>query len=94
MASFSRLSFDVPGAVIQLEGTYALRSQKIDMEGIFRMQATLSQTQSGIKHWLLKPIDPFFRKKGAGFLVPISITGTKDHPQFGVRLFGKTQIIH
>jgi AsmA-like C-terminal region len=94
IASFSRLSFTVPGALVNLTGTYCLRSGIINMQGTFRMKATLSQTQSGIKHWLLKPFDPFFRKEGAGFVLPIKITGTKDHPQFAAVIFHRERIIH
>jgi hypothetical protein len=83
LATFSNLSFVVPGATVNLDGKYNLRSQEIDMHGLFRMEATLSQTQSGVKSWLLKPLDPFFKKDGAGFQIPIKITGTKDHPSFG-----------
>lgn len=88
VASFSRLSFRIPGALVNLQGTYNLRSEKIDMHGTLRMKATLSQTQSGIKSWLLKPVDPFFKKDGAGFLAHISIGGTKSHPVPGLNLFG------
>lgn len=93
VASFARLSFNVPGALITLSGTYCLPTGEINMHGTFRMQATLSQTQSGIKHWILKPIDPFFKKDGAGFVLPIKITGTKDHSEFVVEVFGKQRII-
>lgn len=85
--SFSRLSFSVPGAAINLAGRYNLRSGDIDMKGAFRMQATLADTQSGVKHWLLKPLDPFFAKNGAGFMIPIEITGTRDHPEIGASIF-------
>ena len=88
IASFSRLSFRIPGALVNLQGTYNLRSEKINMHGTLRMKATLSQTQSGIKSWLLKPVDPFFKKDGAGFLAHISIGGTKSHPVPGLNLFG------
>lgn len=94
LASFSRLSFQVPGATINLNGAYDLRSEKIDMHGLFRMQATLSETQSGIKHWLLKPFDPLFKKNGAGFQVPLEIGGTKDHPEVGTHVFHKKIDIH
>ena len=94
LASFSRLSFQVPGALISLNGSYDLRSEKIDMQGIFRMQATLSETQSGAKHWLLKPFDPLFKKNGAGFQVPLEITGTKDHPEVGTHVLHKQINIH
>jgi hypothetical protein len=86
-ASFLQFSFQVPGAEIKLAGDYNLRSQKIDMKGVFRMQATLADTQSGIKHWLLKPLDPFFEKDGAGFQVPLQITGTREHPDVQVLAF-------
>jgi hypothetical protein len=58
------------------------------------MQATLSDTQSGIKHWVLKPFDRFFEKDGAGFEVPITITGTREHPDIGTEIFHKHVTIH
>lgn len=91
---FSQLVFAVPGAGIKLAGTYNLRSGAMDMAGDFRMQATLADTQSGIKHWLLKPLDPLFEKDGAGFLVPIRISGTRDHPEIGTTIFHHQFTIH
>lgn len=93
-ARFSSLSFRVPGALISLAGTYGLQSGKIDMHGTFRMQATLSQTQSGVKQLLLMPFNKLFEKNGAGFQVPIDITGTRDHPSIGVTVFHKTFTIN
>jgi hypothetical protein len=92
--SFSKLTFSVPGAAINLAGPYALRSGQINMDGRFRMDATLSETQSGLKHWMLKPFDRFFEKDGAGFEVPISVTGTREHPEIGTELFHKHFTIH
>ena len=91
---FTLLQFSVPGAAIQLKGTYNLRTQAIDMDGRFRMQATLADTQSGIKHWLLKPFNKFFEKNGAGFEVPISISGSKDHPEITAEVFHHQFTIH
>ena len=31
-------------------------------------------------------IDPFFKKKKKGEIVPVHITGTYDHPEFGLDL--------
>lgn len=93
-ARFSSLSFQVPGALISLAGTYGLQSGKIDMHGVFRMQATLSQTQSGVKQLLLMPLNKFFEKDGAGFQAPLEITGTRDHPSIGISIFHKTFTIH
>jgi len=50
------------------------------------MQAELSQTTKGIKSFLLKALDPFFKKKHAGAVVPIKITGTYGHPSYGLSL--------
>ena len=94
VTSFSTLSFTVPGALIRLAGSYNLGSGQIDMHGIFRMQATLSQTQSGIKQALLTPLDPLFKKNGAGFEVPIKITGTRDHPSVQASVLHKEFTIH
>jgi len=32
----------------------------------------------------LKPVDPFFSKRGAGTEIPVKVTGTKSEPHFGV----------
>lgn len=92
--SFSRLTFSVPGAAILLAGTYNLKSEQMNMSGTFRMQSTLSDTQSGVKHWVLKPFDRFFEKNGAGFEAPITITGTKDHPEIAADVFHRRVTIH
>lgn len=94
VTSFSVLKFSVPGAAISLAGKYDLRSEKIDMNGTFRMQATLSETQSGIKHWVLKPFDRFFEKDGVGFEAPISVSGTRNNPEIGMDVFHKHFTIH
>jgi AsmA-like protein len=93
-ATFEQLSFRVPAALVDLAGTFNLGNDKIDLNGKFAMQATLSDTQSGVKHWLLKPFDPVFRKDGEGFEVPLSIAGTKDQPEAGTRIFHKKVQIH
>lgn len=92
--AFSSLSFSVPGAAIRLTGNYDLGSGKLDMKGRFRMDATLSETQSGIKHWALKPFDRFFEKNGAGLEVPITVQGTRSHPEIGTEIFHKHFTIH
>ncbi len=94
VASFSRCTFSVPGATIDLRGKFDLRSDRIDMNGFFRMQATLSDTQSGLKSLALKALDPFFEKNGAGFQIPISIEGTRDQPVIGASIFHHKITIH
>jgi hypothetical protein len=92
--SFASLAVEVPGAHLQLTGNYNVLSSQIDMRGSFAMRATLSQTQSGFKAILLKPLDRYFRRDGAGFELPFSISGTRDRPAIGVTVFHRTFVIH
>lgn len=83
--SFSKLRFRVPGATIQLGGSYGLRSEAIHFDGTLRMDATLSEAAGGgVKSVFLKLVDPFFRKKGAGTVLPIRVRGTRNEPKFGL----------
>ncbi len=84
LVTFSKLSFAVPGASVRLDGTYRLRSEALDFHGVVRMEAKLSETTTGFKSFLLKAVDPFFRKKGVGSVIPIKIGGTRDNPSFGL----------
>lgn len=87
--TFSDLSFSVTGADIALHGTYGMDSGEMDFHGHLLMQAKLSQTTTGAKSVLLKAVDPFFKGKNGGSSVPIKITGTKDHPAYGLDLHSK-----
>ena len=49
-----------------------------------RLDAKLSQMTTGWKSILLKPVDRFFTKHGAGTEVPFKVTGTHDEPHFGL----------
>jgi hypothetical protein len=80
------LEYTVPGAVVNLKGTYGVDSGAIAFEGIAKMEATVSQIVGGWKGFLLKPVDRFFKKGDAGTQVPIYIRGTRDNPQFGIDL--------
>jgi hypothetical protein len=86
---FSNLTFSLPGAAVQLAGSYEIHSQKVDMQGHLKMDAKLSQTMTGAKSFFLKAIDPLFSKNGAGTDLPISITGTQQNPVIGVTVFHK-----
>ncbi len=87
---FSDLSFLVPGVAVTLNGDYSLDGGKMDLRGTARLQAKLSETTTGFKSFLLKAVDPFFKKKGAGTVLPIKITGTQDAPSFGLNMGGKS----
>jgi hypothetical protein len=86
---YQGLSFNVQGAAVTLSGTHSLRSKSVDLSGVVMLNATVSQTQTGFKSWLLKPFDPLFRKNGAGTRLVIKVAGTQDQPKVGLD-FGKT----
>jgi len=82
--SFSLLHFQIPGTHIDMTGDYGLDGRTFDFHGTARLEATVSQMTTGWKSILLKPVDPFFRKNGAGTEVPISVTGTQSAPHFAL----------
>ncbi len=87
---FRKLNFAVPGAQLNLQGIYDIGESKLDFNGHLRLRAKLSQTVTGKKSFFLKAVDPFFSKEGAGTLLPITITGTRNEPTLGVSVFHKT----
>ena len=80
---FPGLSFAVPGARLNLAGTYAIRSEALDFRGTVRMDAKVSELTTGIKSFLLKAVDPLVRHKGAT-VIPITVSGTGEHPKVGL----------
>ncbi len=82
--SFSELTFGVPGAIVALNGSYDLQTEALDFKGALRLQAKLSQTTTGVKSFLLKVADPLFKRKDAGTVLAIKVTGTREKPSFGV----------
>jgi hypothetical protein len=88
VATFSPVSFAMPGAEADMKGTYNLLSKWVALRGKMRMLATVSQATTGVKSIFLKILDPFYKKKkkGAGAEVPIKMTGTYGHTHFSVGL--------
>jgi hypothetical protein len=82
--TFPRLTFGVPGATVRLSGRYHMRRETLDFMGTLSMQATVSQTVTGFKRWLLKPVDPLFSRDGMGTVLPIRIGGTRSDPAFAL----------
>jgi hypothetical protein len=82
--SLPNLKYSLPGAEIDMTGTYGVKSGELNFLGDAKMQATVSKMLGGWKGLLAKPVDRFFRKDGAGTEVPIHIAGTRESPQFGI----------
>ena len=49
-----------------LTGTYGLLGEQMDFHGTAQMDAKLSEATTGVKSFLLKAVDRFFEKPGAG----------------------------
>lgn len=80
------IDFGIPGADVQLAGAYALEPEELDLRGKLTMQAKLSQIATGFKSFLLRFADPIFSKGGKGTVLPIKITGSVQHPHYGLDL--------
>ncbi len=88
--NFSNITYSMPGATVKLTGDYSLDGQRFEFKGDVRTDATISQMTTGWKSMLLKPFDPLLKRDGAGVELPVTISGTKSAPKFGVdtkRLF-------
>ena len=82
--TFADLSFAVPGAVVQLAGTYDMKRELLDFHGDLLLDATLEKTTTGWKAVAAKLAQPLFRRPGGGSKLPIKITGPREKPQFGL----------
>ena len=88
LMSVNDLHFQIPGALVLMNGVYSTDGNLFEFKGHVRTDATASQMVTGWKSWLLKPVDPFLKKNGAGLELPISISGTKGDVRFGLALHG------
>jgi hypothetical protein len=84
VANVTDLYFGIPGALAHMHGTYGVDSDKIDLHGNLRVDQKLSKGESGVKSVFLKAIEPMMKKKKAGEVVPVKITGTMREPSYGL----------
>jgi len=82
--TFSSLRFLVPGAIVELSGTYGLRDEQMDFKGYFLADASLADMTHGVKSILARLAQPFFRRPGGGTKIPIRISGDRSNPKFGL----------
>ena len=92
VAHFFNFSFGIPGAKAQMHGTYSiLEPYRINLHGQMRVDTKISKTTSGMKSFLLKIMDPIFKKKKKGEVVPVHVLGTYEKPDFGLDLGNKQE---
>ncbi len=87
------VTFQTPGAKVELAGTYGMKSEALDFQGQVLLDAKVSQTVTGFKSLLLKAVDPLFRRpNGQGSLIPVKIGGTRGRlPAFGLDMTPRIQ---
>ena len=81
--TLNRLTFNIPGALVELQGQYALQRETLAFIGNLFMDAKVSEATTGWKSVLLKVVDPLFRKNGQT-VIPLKISGTRNAPAFGM----------
>ena len=89
VANLTSTYFQVPGARARVEGTYELENAQVDLHGNLWTDASLSDNATGIKTVLLEPLDPLFRRKHAGAMLGVSMTGDIHSPTIGTVLTKK-----
>ena len=85
--SLQRLTFNIPGAVVELKGQYVLQRETLAFLGHLFMDAKVSEATTGWKSVLLRMVDPLFRKNGQT-VIPLKIGGTRSAPSFGMDVGG------
>lgn len=86
VAKLTDISFDVPGATAHMNGTYELLTHRVDLRGTVRLEESLSKTTTGVKSFLLKALDPFFRKRKHLTVAPVRISGVPGHTSVQLNL--------
>jgi hypothetical protein len=85
VANFSKLTFTLPGAVADVHGTYSFIDERIDLHGLLRIDTKFSKTSGGPKGLLTRATETLFAKaRGDGEILPVKMTGTYDHPSYGL----------
>ncbi len=83
--------YAIPGALVLLNGVYSMDGRLFEFKGHVRTDANASQMVSGWKSWLLKPVDPWLSKNGAGLDLPIEISGTEGDMHLGLAMHGTAE---
>ena len=88
-ATLTQISFEVPSAQAHMHGTFNLLNDKIDFHGTLKTDANFTTVSGGgFKSIFLKPFDAIFKKKPKGAEIPVKMTGTYYHPDYGLELTG------
>lgn len=68
-----------------MHGTYSFIDERIDLHGQLEVDTKFSATSTGPKGLVTRVIQPLFaRSLGKGEIVAVKLTGTYDHPSYGL----------
>jgi autotransporter translocation and assembly factor TamB len=87
-AELTGISFEFPGAIANMDGTFQLISKQVDIHGTLRTIGSLPDTTSGFKALMLQVATPFMKKRNTT-VAPFAITGTSSDPRVGLDLAHK-----
>lgn len=79
IAASPHLTFQVAGARADLGGTFNFHNEDVHLIGNLMTRSDISHVTTGFKAFLLKPVAPFLKKRNAGAVVPIAVTGGPGH---------------
>ncbi|MBV8810507.1 MAG: hypothetical protein JO033_17690 [Acidobacteriaceae bacterium] len=86
IAHLTQVSFSVPGAHADLDGTYNLMNYTTDMYGLLTTQGSVSDATTGFKSFALKVMTPFFKKRHHVKIVGFKLSGKYGHTNMNVDL--------
>jgi hypothetical protein len=76
VVSTERLTFQMPGAAVDLNGTFNFCDRTVHLLGNLHLLSDISHVTTGFKSLLMKPLIPFFKRDNSGAVIPIAITGS------------------
>jgi hypothetical protein len=88
LARLTRVSFEFPGAIATMAGTFHLISKQVDIHGSLHTTGSLPDASSGLKKLMLRVATPFM-KRGKTTVVPFAITGPSSNPRIHLDLSRK-----
>lgn len=75
IAHLSNVSFNVPGAHADLGGTYSLLNYTTNLYGVLTTEGNVSNATTGFKSFILKVMNPFFKRKHHAKVVGFKLSG-------------------
>jgi hypothetical protein len=91
-AHLSQVHFQVPGARASLDGDYSLIDYQARMRGLLITSGNVSAVETGVKSFLLKALNPFFKRWHQQKVVPFKVTGRYGHTNIALDLDRKRQL--